>query len=431
MGRNSLIPEDTNVIPYWSKLNAIIGNVTATIMMTQMEYWFQRYPEGFYKFRSKPENHHPLYKDGDSWTEELSITVSQYKTAFRKIGVVLPERADWDLSMGETAFQGMLYASHFFPRDGTLYFFRNHQLANRFVNSVLEYEWIDVSMKLWKSLDKFDIFLDYLDILAKEMPGHAMAKSGHVSVQNEPSGLLKLRSLLYPESTTEITPDNSTIWLASKKGSNNINLEKKKEEYSSRRTNKYNVQVQQKKKIDSREDRTRTDTLFDWSVGLTKGLAKNTISTDEFSIEVSNAASQGKCIKDWGEIIQFFLKIDKLKYKMYLINGKMGYDLDAEKVISQLIDCEVHLFCYCDWYNIESDKRSREGENWSFTWNRFKALIQQFDQVQQTYPHIPANLIGLEGIRIQNDLNYSNINKRDTEAVLEFLRKKYPHVIKV
>ncbi|MCB1306310.1 MAG: hypothetical protein KDK37_18605, partial [Leptospiraceae bacterium] len=117
MKKEGWIPLDAKTIPYWSRLNAAIGNVTASIMLTQMEYWFARYPKGFYKFRGRPEHPHPAYQEGKSWTEELSITISQYKTAFQKLGTVFPKDCKWDTDFGEMAFRGMLYASHFHPRD--------------------------------------------------------------------------------------------------------------------------------------------------------------------------------------------------------------------------------------------------------------------------------------------------------------------------
>ena len=48
--RNRFLGVTRNTIPYLMELREIAGSVSATVLMQQLDYWFIRYPEGFYKF---------------------------------------------------------------------------------------------------------------------------------------------------------------------------------------------------------------------------------------------------------------------------------------------------------------------------------------------------------------------------------------------
>src|SRR5574342_631762 len=69
-------------IPYFKDLRKITGSVTASILMSQLEYWFEEKPDGFYKFLQSPEGGHPNYKPGDSWCEELAFSKEEFRNAF-------------------------------------------------------------------------------------------------------------------------------------------------------------------------------------------------------------------------------------------------------------------------------------------------------------------------------------------------------------
>jgi len=83
-----VIANDKNVIPYRPELNVLTGgNVVATILLQQIVYWwFKNGRQKFYKFRDKPKSPHKLYKDGDSWCEELGVSGKVFDTALKKIG---------------------------------------------------------------------------------------------------------------------------------------------------------------------------------------------------------------------------------------------------------------------------------------------------------------------------------------------------------
>lgn len=77
--------DQSRSIPYRPEYNLITGRVTATILLQQINYWWytmKRRP--FYKFREPCE--HEKYNDGDSWTEELGMTIYEFDGALKTIG---------------------------------------------------------------------------------------------------------------------------------------------------------------------------------------------------------------------------------------------------------------------------------------------------------------------------------------------------------
>ena len=72
---NQSFPQKTPVIPYVPILRPLAGSTIATILWTQLDYWFRYKAEGFYKFMGIPQSYHPKYRNGDSWTEELQVSV--------------------------------------------------------------------------------------------------------------------------------------------------------------------------------------------------------------------------------------------------------------------------------------------------------------------------------------------------------------------
>lgn len=80
-----IIAKDRELITYRKELNQITGSVTATILLQQILFWWEKQGRTpFYKFK-EPCNH-SLYKGGDSWCEELGFTRAEFDTALSKIG---------------------------------------------------------------------------------------------------------------------------------------------------------------------------------------------------------------------------------------------------------------------------------------------------------------------------------------------------------
>lgn len=79
-----------NVLIYRKDLNAITGGVIGSIMLGQLIYWAAKSDyKPFYKF-IQPCGH-ALYKEGDSWAEELGIddkTISRNFKKFEELGIL-------------------------------------------------------------------------------------------------------------------------------------------------------------------------------------------------------------------------------------------------------------------------------------------------------------------------------------------------------
>lgn len=74
------IVADQKFIPYRPKLNAITGDLRATIFLQQVMWrWFQNNREPFYKFSAPCA--HPLHREGDSWQEELGFSRRDFDNA--------------------------------------------------------------------------------------------------------------------------------------------------------------------------------------------------------------------------------------------------------------------------------------------------------------------------------------------------------------
>lgn len=112
------------VIAYNSSLSGLVGGINAAVMMSQLEYWFKVMKgKVFYKFLAPCEHEH--YKEGDSWIEELGISISEARYAFRKIGVVYKSKRAFMESKDK--FQGKLYASYYDRIRKKTYYYRNDE----------------------------------------------------------------------------------------------------------------------------------------------------------------------------------------------------------------------------------------------------------------------------------------------------------------
>ncbi|WP_373072057.1 hypothetical protein [Sulfurimonas sp.] len=80
-----VLSEDKNLIIYRKELNKLTGSVTATILLQQMIFHSSNHNyKPFYKF-IEPSPANELYREGDSWTEELGFTKYEFRTAYKKL----------------------------------------------------------------------------------------------------------------------------------------------------------------------------------------------------------------------------------------------------------------------------------------------------------------------------------------------------------
>lgn len=124
--RNKVLSLTRNVIPYVKELRKYTDSVVGCILMQQLDYWFARYPEGFYKFLEPSD--HTKYVPGQSWQEELGISLTEFRTAFDRIGIRWKSKTEFEGAQDK--FQGKFYASYQDKRSNLTYYLRNHDLVD-------------------------------------------------------------------------------------------------------------------------------------------------------------------------------------------------------------------------------------------------------------------------------------------------------------
>ena len=132
--RNRILAITRGSIPYVPELRPIAGSVTATVLMQQLDYWFERQPEGFYKFQdTSPDN--PAYKHGDSWAEELSFSVAEFRSAFDQIGHRHKSKTEWNEATDP--FNGKFYCCYTDRRSRLTFYFRNHAMVDAALDALV------------------------------------------------------------------------------------------------------------------------------------------------------------------------------------------------------------------------------------------------------------------------------------------------------
>ena len=150
-----ILAEDGEVILYRKSLRPITGSVTATILLQQIIWHDKRKQrESFYKFKAPCS--HKLYKDGDSWTEELGFSNKEFDSALSKIGTKIT--------------QGM-------SKDDVL---NSEELNPNF----LVIFWTDASRVTWYTLNR--------DLLGKLLKGIYLVGDERAFTRNVTKGLLPI-----------------------------------------------------------------------------------------------------------------------------------------------------------------------------------------------------------------------------------------------
>ena len=115
-------------ICYYPELVTVTESTNAALMMSQLEFWFKaREGKSFYKFLEPCE--HERYKEGDSWQEELGMSSSEIRSAFKKIGIAYKSKKAFNEA--EDIFQGKYYASYYDRIRKITYYFRNTSKVNK------------------------------------------------------------------------------------------------------------------------------------------------------------------------------------------------------------------------------------------------------------------------------------------------------------
>ena len=83
MSYSNMLAADSSVLLYRPELREAAGSVTATILLSQIAYWWKVSKGEFYKFKAPCS--HSKYIKGDSWTEELAFGLKELNTAEKKL----------------------------------------------------------------------------------------------------------------------------------------------------------------------------------------------------------------------------------------------------------------------------------------------------------------------------------------------------------
>ncbi len=128
------LSESSFYIKFYPGIKASLGCDKATLILGRMEYWFTKYIDGFYKF-TEPCSH-PLYKEGDSWIEELGFSRKIFTKAFDLIGIRYKSKSAY--LRAEDKFKGKLYASYHDRKTNKTFFIRNHDFASQFIKGLFK-----------------------------------------------------------------------------------------------------------------------------------------------------------------------------------------------------------------------------------------------------------------------------------------------------
>ena len=131
--RNRILYLTRNTVPYVKELQPLAYSVAGCILMQQLDYWFERHTDGFYKFMEPSE--HPRYRPGESWCEELGMSADEFRTAFDKIGIRYRSKSQFEQATDK--FQGKFYCSYLDRRTNLTYYFRNHPLLDKALDALI------------------------------------------------------------------------------------------------------------------------------------------------------------------------------------------------------------------------------------------------------------------------------------------------------
>lgn len=119
-------------IKYYPEFKRVFGSDKAAIIFERLEYWSDKYSSGFWKFFEPCK--HPLYREGDSWEEEIGFSRKVFAKVFPLIGIHYKSKSEF-LQQSDP-FQGKLYVSYYDRKTNRTYFLRNHQFVRDFLQNL-------------------------------------------------------------------------------------------------------------------------------------------------------------------------------------------------------------------------------------------------------------------------------------------------------
>ncbi len=100
-----ILAEDKDLITYRKSLREVAGSVTATILLQQIIFR-SKGKEKFYKF--KASCNHAMYKEGDSWIDELGFSIKEFDNAIKRIGTKITQKISRSNILNKTDATGIV-----------------------------------------------------------------------------------------------------------------------------------------------------------------------------------------------------------------------------------------------------------------------------------------------------------------------------------
>ncbi len=132
--KNKILQITRNTVPYVKELRPLAGSITGCIVMQQLDYWFARYPQGFYKFM-EPCPNSDFYEEGKSWAEELNCSAEEFLNSFDRLGVRYKSKSAFNEAADR--FQGRYYCSYIDRQERLTWYFRNHSLVDAALDGLM------------------------------------------------------------------------------------------------------------------------------------------------------------------------------------------------------------------------------------------------------------------------------------------------------
>ena len=196
----------TGGIPYRKELREYAGSVTGSLLMMQLDYWFCRHPDGFYKFLD-PTPKHPDYREGDSWTEELGFSKAEFRTAFDVIGIRHLSKSAYVKALDKFAGKDgeKFYASYHDKKNGLTWYFRNHLKVEELIAELCKAKPAKhrVKQSVVDKQPNFTVNQDSESPVDKESESTGDVVSGFIEVNKV--DLHKSTNLIYIDSESEST----------------------------------------------------------------------------------------------------------------------------------------------------------------------------------------------------------------------------------
>jgi hypothetical protein len=137
--KKNVLALTSRCIPYYPALRKIAKSISGSILFQQLEYLFSiKEGEPFYKFL-EPCPDHKDYREGDSFTEVLSFSSSEFRNAFDEIGIRYKSKTAFiEASMAGNPFMEKPYLSYIDKRTGLTWYRRNQTIVQDIIDGLTD-----------------------------------------------------------------------------------------------------------------------------------------------------------------------------------------------------------------------------------------------------------------------------------------------------